>query len=150
MRQMQPITLESDTSMARKILVVDDEQDILLLVRITLEAEGYEVITAVNGREAVDRLNNDKPDLLVTDVMMPEMDGFEVLESLKKNVETEAIPVIMLTARTDARDMFRAWDMGTSIYLTKPFRPRELVAAVKRIFPGDDDSEPPKFFTAGQ
>jgi len=135
--------------MARKILVVDDEQDILLLVRITLEAEGYEVITAVNGREAVDRLVADKPDLLVTDVMMPEMDGFEVLENLKQNVETEGIPVIMLTARTDARDMFRAWDMGTSIYLTKPFRPRELVAAVKRIFPGDGDIEPPKFFATG-
>jgi DNA-binding response OmpR family regulator len=82
--------------------------------------------------------------------MMPEMDGFQVLEALKQDESTESLPVIMLTARTDARDMFRAWDMGTSIYLTKPFRPRELVAAVKRIFPGDEEVEPPKFFTQGQ
>jgi len=133
--------------MPRKILVVDDERDILMLVRITLEAEGYEVVTATNGLEAIERIKADKPDLLVTDVMMPEMDGFEVLDSLKKNIETQTMPVIMLTARTDARDMFRAWDMGTSIYLTKPFRPRELVAAVKRIFPGDEDPEPAKLFT---
>lgn len=120
--------------MARKILTCDDEKNIVRLIQVNLERQGYEVATAYNGRECLEKVAEDKPDLIVLDLMMPEMTGFEVLEELKKNPETQNIPVIMLTARTQDQDVLRGWQSGVECYLTKPFNPIELLTFIKRIF----------------
>ena len=120
--------------MARKILTCDDEKHIVRLIQVNLERQGYEVITAFNGAECLEKVKEDRPDLIVLDVMMPEMTGFEVLDALKQDPETESIPVIMLTARAQDSDVLRGWQSGVECYLTKPFNPMELIAFVKRIF----------------
>ena len=120
--------------MPKKILAVDDEKHIVRLVQVNLEKEGFEVTTASNGREALEKVAADKPDLVVLDVMMPEMDGFEALKKLKEDPATAGIPVIMLTAKAQDADVFRGWQSGADLYLTKPFNPQELITFVKRIF----------------
>jgi two-component system alkaline phosphatase synthesis response regulator PhoP len=132
----------------KRILVCDDEKHIVRLVQINLEREGYQVITAYDGKEGLTKAEAEKPDLIVLDVMMPYMDGFEVLRNLKKNPDTRDIPVIMLTAKAQDADVFRGWKEGVDTYLTKPFNPMELISFVKRIFqsleegflPGEDDA----------
>lgn len=127
--------------MAKKILAVDDERHIVRLVQINLEKEGYEVVTASNGREALEKVSSEKPDLIVMDVMMPEMDGFEALKRLKDNSATAQIPVIMLTAKAQDADVFRGWQSGVDLYLTKPFNPMELITFVKRIFESQSEKK---------
>lgn len=120
--------------MAKKILAVDDERHIVRLVEVNLQRAGYEVVTAFDGKEALEKVKSENPDLVVLDVMMPFMDGFEVLRNLKANPETAEIPVIMLTAKAQDADVFRGWQSGVDCYLTKPFNPMELLTFVKRIF----------------
>lgn len=126
--------------LAKKILAVDDERHIVRLIQVNLERAGYQVITAFDGTEGLKKVESEKPDLIVLDVMMPKMDGFEVLKRLQANPETREIPVIMLTAKAQDTDVFRGWSSGVSAYLTKPFNPLELLTFVKRIFSGYDDS----------
>ena len=133
--------------MARKILTCDDEKHIVRLIQVNLERQGYEVITAFNGAECLEKVKEDRPDLIVLDVMMPEMTGFEVLDVLKKNPDTENIPVIMLTARAQDSDVLRGWQSGVECYLTKPFNPMELIAFVKRIFSMEDGIADEKRYT---
>ncbi len=127
----------------RKILVVDDERQIVKLVEINLKKHGYDVVCAYDGVEALEKVDSEKPDMLVLDVMMPRMNGFDVLKRLQANPETEHIPVIMLTAKAQDADIFQGWQSGVSSYLTKPFNPRELLTFVERIFESldhpDDD-----------
>lgn len=120
--------------MPKKILAVDDEKHIVRLVQINLEKAGYEVVTAANGREALEAVAAGKPDLIVMDVMMPEMDGFAALQKLKEDDASKDIPVIMLTAKAQDADVFKGWQSGADLYLTKPFNPSELLTFVKRIF----------------
>ena len=120
--------------MARKILVVDDERHIVRLVQVNLERAGYEVAVAYDGIEALEKVAADKPDMVVLDVMMPRMDGFDVLKKLQANADTKDIPIIMLTAKAQDADIFKGWSSGVSSYLTKPFNPRELLTFVERIF----------------
>src|SRR5438094_5646958 len=120
--------------MPKKILAVDDERHIVRLVEVNLARAGYQVVTAFDGREALQKVESEKPDLIVLDVMMPYMDGFEVLRNLKANPDTREIPVIMLTAKAQDADVFRGWQSGVDCYLTKPFNPMELLTFVKRIF----------------
>lgn len=120
--------------MPKKILAVDDERHIVRLVEVNLARAGYQVVTAYDGREALLKVESEKPDLVVLDVMMPYMDGFEVLRNLKANPLTAEIPVIMLTAKAQDADVFRGWQSGVDCYLTKPFNPMELLTFVKRIF----------------
>ena len=127
--------------MAKKILAVDDEKHILRLVQINLEKAGYEVVTGSNGREAIEKVRSEKPELVVMDVMMPEMDGFEALKQLKADPETADIPVIMLTAKAQDADVFHGWQSGADLYLTKPFNPMELLTFVKRIFDAKGEAE---------
>jgi len=134
-------------AMARKILTCDDEKHIVRLIQVNLERQGYEVITAFNGAECLEKVKEDRPDLIVLDVMMPEMTGFEVLDILKKDPETENIPVIMLTARAQDADVLRGWQSGVECYLTKPFNPMELIAFVKRIFSMEDGIADEKRYT---
>jgi len=125
--------------MAKKILAVDDERHIVRLVQINLMKEGYEVVTAGTGREALDKVRSEKPDLVVMDVMMPEMDGFEALEKMKADPTMQNIPVIMLTAKAQDADVFAGWQKGADLYLTKPFNPAELLSFVRRIFASQTD-----------
>ena len=120
--------------MPKKILAVDDEKHIVRLVQVNLERAGYQVVTAFDGVDALKKVNDEHPDLIVLDVMMPQMDGFEVLKHLKANPETRDVPVIMLTAKAQDADVFRGWQSGVDCYLTKPFNPLELLSFVKRIF----------------
>ena len=124
----------------KKILAVDDERHIVRLVQVNLERAGYQVLTAFDGKEAMKKVEADKPDLIVLDVMMPHMDGFEVLKRLKSDDKTKNIPVVMLTAKAQDADVFRGWASGVDCYLTKPFNPIELLTFVKRIFESYDDN----------
>lgn len=117
----------------KKILVADDEPTLLQLVAFTLRLEGYEVVTAQNGLEAVEKTQREGPDLVVLDVMMPKLDGFDVLQALKSDPETQGIPVIMLTGLSDDGSVVRGWDQDVDCYLTKPFDPAELLSMVRRL-----------------
>ena len=125
----------------RKILVVDDERHIVRLVQVNLERAGYQVVSAFDGKEALKKVVSEQPNLIVLDVMMPHMDGFEVLKRLRGNAATKNIPVIMLTAKAQDADVFRGWASGVDCYLTKPFNPMELLTFVKRIFESYDEME---------
>lgn len=124
--------------MAKKILACDDEKHIVRLVQVNLERAGYQVVTANDGKEALQKVAEENPDLVVLDVMMPYMDGFEVLQNLRRNPSTRDIPVIMLTAKAQDADVFKGWQSGVDCYLTKPFNPMELLSFVKRIFDSMD------------
>jgi two-component system alkaline phosphatase synthesis response regulator PhoP/two-component system response regulator VicR len=126
--------------MAQKVLVCDDERHIVRLIQVNLERQGYEVVTAYDGKEGLEKVKSEKPKLIVLDVMMPYMDGFEVLKNLRREPETENIPVIMLTAKAQDADVFQGYHYGADMYLTKPFNPMELVTFVKRLLDGNDDS----------
>lgn len=117
----------------KHILTVDDETNIRRLVQVNLQRAGYRVTMACDGIEALECIRQERPDLVVLDVMMPRMDGFEVLRRLKVDVSTAELPVIMLTAKAQDADIFRGWQSGADCYLTKPFNPTELLAFVKRI-----------------
>lgn len=116
--------------MAKRILVVDDEIRLVHLVRGYLEQDGYAVATAANGREALLVSREFEPDLIVLDLMMPDLDGWEFMRYLRRERDT---PVIMLTARVDENDRIVGLEMGADDYLTKPFSPRELVARVRAV-----------------
>ena len=114
-----------------RILVVDDEKNILELVRFNLEREGYEVLTCLDGARALELARSEKPDLIVLDVMLPEISGLEVCRELHQDPATRKIPIIMLSARADELDRVLGLEMGADDYVTKPFSPRALVARVK-------------------
>jgi DNA-binding response OmpR family regulator len=116
-----------------KILVVEDEEHIRQLVTLYLEKEGFTVETAGDGRAALSRVNAVKPDLVVLDLMLPELDGWQVCRELRRSPITEALPIIMLTARDDLIDRILGLELGADDYLTKPFNPRELVARVRAV-----------------
>ena len=120
-----------DTS-ARKyrILVVDDEKRMVGFIRLNLEQDGFEVIEAFNGTDALNRLRDSLPDLILLDVMMPDIDGFEVLRTIR---EVSQVPVIMLTAKGEEDDKVKGLELGADDYVTKPFSPRELVSRVKAV-----------------
>ncbi|MDF9408898.1 response regulator transcription factor [Pelotomaculum isophthalicicum JI] len=113
------------------LLVVDDEAHILQLLKYNLTKEGYQVIEATNGNDAIKLTGEKAPDLIILDKMLPEMDGFDVLRILKANRQSASIPVIMLSARSDELDKVLGLELGADDYITKPFSPRELVARVK-------------------
>jgi DNA-binding response OmpR family regulator len=116
--------------MAQTVLVVDDEPEIVKLVRAYLEAAGYRVVTAKDGREALLVTRHEKPDLIILDLTMPEMDGLEFTRRLRQEKNT---PVIMLTARVEETDRIIGLELGADDYVTKPFSPREIVARVRAV-----------------
>ena len=120
--------------MPKKILVADDERYIVRLVQVKLERIGYEVVTAFDGKEALEKVDAEKPDLVILDHMLPYLHGFDVLERLRKNPATCELPVIMLMPKTQDADGCRGWQSYADCYLTKPFNPMELISFVKRIF----------------
>src|SRR5699024_1851965 len=98
----------------RKVLTVDDEPDVLLLCRVNLEFEGYEVVEASDGEEAMHKLREERPDVVLLDVMMPKMDGWQVLRAIKADEEVAATPVVMLTAKVQDQDQIRGWSEGAA------------------------------------
>jgi DNA-binding response OmpR family regulator len=121
--------------LGKKILAVDDDERIVRLVQINLTRAGYSVTTAPDGAEALRMIAADRPDLIVLDVMMPGMSGFEVIRTLRADPATENIPVILLTARTGDTDIADGWYVGADCYLPKPFSPTELLSFVGRLIP---------------
>lgn len=113
------------------VLVVDDETNILELLKFNLAKESYQVAGLTSGLDAVKFIEKDKPDLIILDIMLPHMDGYEVLRSLKAKPETRDIPVIMLSAKGELFDKVLGLELGADDYITKPFSPRELLARVK-------------------
>jgi len=131
----------------KRILIVDDERDIVDLLRYNLAKEGYEVVTAFNGSEALDKTST-PPDLVLLDVMMPVLDGFETCKKLKSDPRTASVPVIFLTASSSEVDEVLGLELGAEDYLQKPISPRKLVARVRTALRrpthgGDEQSEPP-------
>lgn len=116
--------------MAKTILIVDDEPRILDFVRMNLELEGYRVVTATSGLEALQKVRSEIPDLVILDVMMPDMDGFETLRELRK---LSSVPVIMLTVRAEERDRVLGLELGADDYIGKPFSHRELLSRIKAV-----------------
>jgi DNA-binding response OmpR family regulator len=114
----------------RKILVVDDEERMVRFIRLNLEHDGFIVSEAYNGKQALLSLRDVTPDLIILDIMMPDMDGFEVLEMIR---EINTVPVIMLTAKGEENDRVRGLELGADDYITKPFSPRELTSRIKAV-----------------
>lgn len=113
-----------------RILVVDDERRMVGFIRLNLEQDSFEVIEAFNGTDALNRLRDSLPDLILLDVMMPDIDGFQVLRTIR---EISQVPVIMLTAKGEEDDKVRGLELGADDYITKPFSPRELVSRVRAV-----------------
>jgi two-component system KDP operon response regulator KdpE len=114
----------------RMVLVVDDEPRMIRFIRMNLELEGHQVIEASNGAEALEQVRQHLPDLVIMDVMMPKMDGFEALHLLR---EISTVPVILLTVKSDEEDRIRGLELGADDYITKPFSPRELASRVNAV-----------------
>jgi CheY-like chemotaxis protein len=125
------------------ILAVDDESDVLLIVKTALQAEGYNVLTAADGPDALKTASESKPDLILLDIMMPGMDGFEVLDHLRADSATCDIPVIMLTGLSERDRMRQALERGTKYYIVKPFEFQDLISKVRLAI---EDAESGAFF----
>jgi len=120
--------------MSKKVLIVDDEEVIRKLLRINLVKWGYEVREAVDGAQALDQIGKDDFDLLICDILMPNLDGWEVIKEVKLNPKTRDIPVIVLTSKNQDQDMFKGYDLGASYYMTKPFTKAQLHYGLKLMF----------------
>lgn len=121
--------LETDVM---RVLVIDDEPDVLMLCRVNLELAGHEVVEASNGEDGLEIALAERPDAVVLDLMLPKLDGISVLETLAGNEQTRDVPVILLTAKTQREDRRAAWRAGCTDYLTKPFSPVDLVKVAER------------------
>ncbi len=119
--------------MATKVLAVDDQAQIVRLVQINLERHGYEVVTASDGEEALEQIRREKPDLIIADVLMPRMDGFQLLREIRSAPETRDLPFIMMTVKSHVMDINQAWEEGVDCFLTKPFDPTELLHFVRQV-----------------
>ena len=125
----------------KQVLVVDDEPDVLLLCRVNLEFEGYEVLEAGDGVEALEKARANHPDVVLLDVMMPKMDGWQTLEAMKGDPAIRDIPVVMLTAKVQDEDQIRGWEAGAADYITKPFSPLSLSQVIHDAVEQDVDEE---------
>ena len=113
-----------------KILVVDDEKRMVRFIQLNLEQDGFQVVTAYNGKEALEQVRTQLPDLVLLDIMMPDINGFEVLKKIR---EVSNVPVIMLTAKGEEDDRIQGLELGADDYITKPFSPRELVSRIRAV-----------------
>lgn len=118
---------------SKRILVVEDEEVVRMIISHVLTKEGYTVTIAQDGEEALTNIKSRRPDAIILDAMMPGLDGYEVLQELRKDPVTQDIPVMMLSARGLERDVISGFDFGANDYLVKPFRPEELLTRLKRL-----------------
>ena len=126
-----------------KVLVVDDEKDLVEVISSQLRNGGYEVIAAYGGDEGLQKAIDETPDLIILDIIMPAMDGFQVLQKLRNDPRTSQLPVIMLTQRRDTKDIFKAKELWSTDYITKPFSLEKLLQMVDRyveLYPRDTSS----------
>ncbi|HIK45466.1 MAG TPA: response regulator transcription factor [Leptolyngbyaceae cyanobacterium M65_K2018_010] len=122
---------DSTTGDQKQLLLIDDDPNLILLVKDYLEFRGYEVKTAGNGREALELLDHSVPDMIICDVMMPEMDGHTFVKQVRENPTTEWIPILFLSAKGQSQDRVKGLNTGADVYMVKPFEPEELVAQVE-------------------
>jgi DNA-binding NarL/FixJ family response regulator len=115
----------------KRLLLIDDDPNLILLVKDYLEFRGYEVLTADNGKEALHLLSQNLPDMIICDIMMPEMDGYALIENVRQDQRTSWIPVLFLSARGQSQDRIKGLNLGADVYMVKPFEPEELVAQVE-------------------
>jgi DNA-binding NarL/FixJ family response regulator len=115
----------------KRLLLIDDDPNLILLVKDYLEFRGYEVLTADNGKEALNLLSQNLPDMIICDIMMPEMDGYALIENVRQDQRTSWIPVLFLSARGQSQDRIKGLNLGADVYMVKPFEPEELVAQVE-------------------
>ena len=132
-RRTLPSTPPAPVRNGSRVLVVEDEQDVAELLRYHLAKEGYEVLLTGNGADALKRARESKPELILLDIMVPQLNGWEVCRRLKQDPDTRGIPVIMVTGRVDEGDKVLGFEMGADDYVTKPFSPRELIARVRAV-----------------
>lgn len=123
--------------MGKRVLLAEDEKNVILGVRTCLDAVGYQVEIVEDGEEALNAVRREHPDLILLDLLMPKIDGFEVLKILKGDEATKQIPIIVLTAKAEEEDRQRAMDLGANDYMTKPFKPQDLWDRLKHYLPGD-------------
>jgi DNA-binding NarL/FixJ family response regulator len=116
---------------SKKLLLIDDDPNLILLVKDYLVFRGYHVTSAGNGREALNILEKETPDMIICDVMMPEVDGYSLVQKIRENAETRAIPVMLLSAKSQSQDRVKGLNIGADLYMSKPFEPEELVAQVE-------------------
>lgn len=130
--------------MAYKILVVDDEPPIVRLMEFILARQGHQMLVAVNGEEALEKVRTQNPDLVLLDIMMPRIDGYEVARTLRADPATQDLPIIMLSAKAQEEDIQKGIDVGVNEYITKPFSPEQLVHVVtdylNRVHSGEGES----------
>ena len=122
---------ETSAGNHRRLLLIYDDPNLILLVRDYLEFRGYEVITAENGRAALEVLEQETPDMIICDVMMPEMDGYSLVKAIRDDPKTSWIPVLFLSAKGQSQDRVKGLNIGADVYMVKPFEPEELVAQVE-------------------
>ena len=127
-----------------RVLVVEDERDVAELIRYNLSKEGYEVIVAPTGADALKQAREVQPDVILLDIMVPQLNGWEVCRRLKQDAETKSIPVIMVTGRVEEGDKVLGFEMGADDYVTKPFSPRELLARIRAVGRRGRAGEPEK------
>ncbi|MDC7225752.1 MAG: response regulator [Spirochaetales bacterium] len=123
-----------------KILVIEDEHDIRELISYNLESEGYDIIKASSGNEGIEKVQKNVPDLILLDIMLPDIDGLEVCRKLKREDATKDIPIIMLTAKSEDSDIISGLELGAEDYITKPFSPRVLIARLRAVLRRNTDA----------
>ncbi|MGE5605320.1 MAG: winged helix-turn-helix domain-containing protein [Bacteroidota bacterium] len=133
------------------IAIVEDEANIVELIKYNLDREGYRTISANNGRKGLELIKQELPDLVILDLMLPELDGLSVCKQLRSDTQTKSIPIIILTAKSEEADRVLGLEMGADDYVTKPFSPRELVARVRAVLrrSGSVDEEEPEVIESG-
>jgi len=124
-----------------KILIVDDEKDIVKMIDYNLKKEGYRTIARYDGEDVLDAVAKEHPDLILLDLMLPGIDGLEVCKKIKNDPKTSALPIIMLTAKSQETDKIVGLEMGADDYITKPFSPRELIARIKAVLRRTQEKE---------
>lgn len=135
----------------KKILIVEDDKQISALVNMHMKMSGYDTSITFDGEEAIKAIKEHCPDIIILDLMLPKLDGWEVCKRLRQEPQTRHLPVIMLTCRTEIEDKLKGFDLGADDYVTKPFSPRELVARVKRVLArAERHSALPKKYTFGK
>lgn len=130
----------------KRVLIIDDDPHILESVSRYLELEGFMTNTALSGPEGIDKALQERPHIIVLDIMMPEMDGFQVMDNLKANEALRQIPVIMLTAKGSDQDVMLGWRSGVANYITKPFDLEELVHAIQLVLASQHQQIPKKIY----
>jgi len=134
----------------RKILIVEDDRDIVEMITYNLRADGYEVLSAFTGKDGITLARRERPDLIILDIMLPVMDGFEVCRVLKSTEATACVPIIILSAKSQETDKIVGLELGADDYVTKPFSPRELIARIKAVLRRNQERQPRGEITRGQ